>query len=213
MAAKTESLREFFRAFEDHDFRWVFISRLLIQMGIYTVQEYLLFYIKFAVNLPEGIDPHSALSAMMLPLLFMALVAPLVAGWISDWTGGQRKHLLYGAGFVMIAMCAALAFNRSWEMLPALGGVFGMAYGTFNSIDFALALDVLPAEDDAARDLGLWNLALAIPMCVAAPVAGVLLDWANGSFGGTAGYTLLFLMAAAYLAAGVLSVRKLKHVK
>ena len=60
-------LREFLSAFADHDFRWVFISRLFIQLGIYTVQEYLLFYVKYAVDLPDGLDPHEAVRASATP--------------------------------------------------------------------------------------------------------------------------------------------------
>jgi hypothetical protein len=46
--------------FANHDFRWVFISRLLVQMGIYTVQEYLLYYVEYAVETPEGLSPEAA---------------------------------------------------------------------------------------------------------------------------------------------------------
>ena len=48
--------------FGNHDFRWVFISRLFVQMGIYTVQEYLLYYVKYAVQTPEGLSAEAAVS-------------------------------------------------------------------------------------------------------------------------------------------------------
>jgi hypothetical protein len=37
-------------------------------------------------------------------------------------------------------------------------------YGTFNAIDYAIALDVIQEGADAAKDLGLWNLSLSIPV-------------------------------------------------
>ncbi len=61
--------------------------------------------------------------------------------------------------------------------------------------------------------------AQAIPLCVAAPIAGFLLDVFNqrdgesGSGSGTRGYTVLFLLAAAYLFFGVTGVSKLRKVK
>ena len=149
----------------------------------------------------------------MLPLLLFALMAPVLAGWMSDAIGGQRKRLLYFAGGIMIVVCWVLSVNRSWTLLPWLGAVFGVAYGTFNSIDFALALDVLPTQESAARDLGLWNLALAVPMCIAAPIAGLLLDTFNQLVGGTFGFTVLFLLASVYLGLGVVSVTRLQRVK
>ncbi len=50
--------------FGNHDFRWVFISRLFVQMGIYTVQEYLLYYVKYAVDTPDGLSAEAAVSTM-----------------------------------------------------------------------------------------------------------------------------------------------------
>ena len=37
-------------------------------------------------------------------------------------------------------------------------------YGTFNAIDYAIALDVVQDGADAAKDLGLWNLSLVRPV-------------------------------------------------
>ncbi len=45
--------------------RWVFVSRLLVQMGIYTVQEYLLFYVEYAVkDKPAKLSPEAAVRAL-----------------------------------------------------------------------------------------------------------------------------------------------------
>lgn len=185
------------------------------QMGIYTVQAYLLYYIKYAVPLPEGVNAETALSLVMLPLQLCALLSPLAAGWISDRAGGAKKVLLISGGALMVCMNVVLALTRHWPTLPWLSAVFGAGYGTFNALDFALAMDVLPGGGhDAGKDLGLWNLAMAIPMCVAAPTAGYLLDTFNRSApGGTTGYTVLFLLAAAYLAAGIACVLKIRSVR
>lgn len=200
----------FFSAFADNDFFWAFWSRVSIQMGIFTVQEYLLLYLQYAVRLPAGLPPSQALSAAMVPLLLAALVAPLLVGSLSDHTGGQRRPMLYLAGGLMVCVAVGLVFCRSWGLLLPLAGLFGLGYGAFSALDLALALDVLPAaESDSARDLGLWNLALAAPLCVAAPVAGVLLDWGNHSLGPGNGFALLFAAAAVYIALGVAFLTRL----
>ena len=140
----------------------------------------------------------------MVPLFLAALVAPLLVGSLSDKAGGQRRAMLYLAGGTMVAVAIGMAFCRTWSLLLPLAGLFGLGYGAFSALDLALALDVLPsAESDSARDLGLWNLALAAPLCVAAPVAGVLLDWGNQQFGSGNGFSLLFAMAGVYFAVGV----------
>jgi MFS family permease len=112
----------------------------------------------------------------------------------------------------MVLVTVGMATIRSWQVLPWLGALFGAGYGTFNALDFALAMDVLPGGDShAAKDLGLWNLALALPMCLAAPVAGILLDRFNGPH--HEGYTVLFAAATVYLLLGVLCVLKVRALK
>ncbi len=86
-------------------------------------------------------------------------------------------------------------------------------YGTFNAIDYAIALDVVQDGADSAKDLGLWNLSLSIPLCIAAPIAGLLLDTFNEDESDTKGYTVLFLLAAVYIFVGIVSIMKLKKVK
>jgi MFS family permease len=226
-------------------------------MGIFTVQEYLQFFLADAVSLPEGMKPDTALSLCMAPLLACALVSPLVAGVVSDRLGGARKVIVAAAGSIMIFCCVALAFVRSWPAVPAIAGIFGLGYGAFNrytahqtprlactpmngrcasfgllllalmldgalphtsttpprnSLDFALALDVLPSQEHAAQDLGAWNLALYIPLAIAAPIAGLILDSVNAA-SHNMGYATLFALAGAYLFLGVVFIYRVKKVR
>ncbi len=53
----------------------------------------------------------------------------------------------------------------------------------------------------------------SIPLCIAAPVAGLLLDKFNKGGESTDGFTVLFLLAAVYIFIGIVSVLKLRKVK
>jgi hypothetical protein len=57
------TVRKYSVPFQNHDFLWVFVSRLLVQMGIYTVQEYLLYFLGYAVDLPPGMTAEQAVRA------------------------------------------------------------------------------------------------------------------------------------------------------
>ena len=59
----------------------------------------------------------------------------------------------------------------------------GCAYGIYTSVDFALITEVLPAAIDRAKDLGVINIANALPQVFAPVLAGVLL-WLVESAGG-----------------------------
>ena len=57
-----------------------------------------------------------------------------------------------------------------------------------------------------------WNLALTVPLMVATPVAGRLLDACNEYRFGL-GYTAIFLLATLYILLSALFLRNIKAVK
>eukprot|EP00304_Pavlova_gyrans_P011798 CAMPEP_0206039370 /NCGR_PEP_ID=MMETSP1466-20131121/4713_1 /ASSEMBLY_ACC=CAM_ASM_001126 /TAXON_ID=44452 /ORGANISM="Pavlova gyrans, Strain CCMP608" /LENGTH=80 /DNA_ID=CAMNT_0053414005 /DNA_START=29 /DNA_END=268 /DNA_ORIENTATION=- len=54
--------------------------------------------------------------------------------------------------------------------------VFGLGFGCYLAVDFAMVLDVLPDASDAAKDMAVWSIALTLPQMLATPVGGFLLD-------------------------------------
>lgn len=83
----------------DHDFRWVFWTRFLMVMGVYTVQEFLQYYMGDAVKdfslfgTQVATNAATAASVFLLMLLLGALPSSLVAGYLSDRLG--RKIAVY----------------------------------------------------------------------------------------------------------------------
>jgi hypothetical protein len=56
---------------------------------------------------------------------------------------------------VMGALCLVFPTTPSLSLTLPLSGFFGLAYGAFISVDWALAIDVLPAKSFAANDLSI----------------------------------------------------------
>jgi len=106
-----------------------------------------------------------------------------------------------------------------------LGGFFGLAYGAYYSVDWALGCDVLPNKElDAAKDMGIWHVAMVLPQSVALPIAGIVLERMGktmlpNSAGvptahySAAGYTAIFCLAAVYFIAGALFLRNVRGVR
>ena len=73
--------------------------------------------------------------------------------------------MTYGAALFVIA--AADTFGG---FLVGMA-ISGLGFGTYLAVDLALVTDVLPDAADSARDLGLFNIANALPYALAPAVA------------------------------------------
>jgi MFS family permease len=218
-----EFLRGMYDPFKTRDFTWVFLTRLLVTMGIYTVQEFLQYYMGDVIGAPfilAGVGKvadaaEQAASFFLLPLLLGAILSTLVAGVLSDRYG--RKLMVYLAGVFMGVVALVFVLSHSFTVAVLMGVVFGLGYGAYQSVDWALASDILPSMDDYAKDMGVWHVAMVLPQVIATPIAGFLLDNFQ-SIGKTQslptlGYTVIFLIAAVYFALGTFFVKQIKSVR
>src|SRR5262249_42116788 len=95
----------------------------------------------------------------------------------------RRKPFVIGAALACAIGSWLIASAASYESFLAGVAVFGVGLGGYLSVDFALITDVLPnREDDAAKDLGLFNIASALPQSIAPAIASAILV-STGSYG------------------------------
>ncbi|WP_261664279.1 MFS transporter [Deinococcus sp. Marseille-Q6407] len=196
--APSLSLRELFAY---PPFFWVFWTRVLFALGQYSVQPFLNYYNR---DVLRQSNPEQSTSVMLAAIIVASIVSALLGGQLSDRLG--RKPVIYAAGGMMALAAVLLILNGSY--LPALGiaALFGLGFGAFTSVDWALGSDALPSENSYARDMGVWHVAFVAPQVVSLPM-GSLLDSLNRG-GGTAGYTAVFGLAALFFVAGILLVRR-----
>src|SRR5581483_2541784 len=210
--------------FQDHDFRWVFWTRFLMVMGTYTIQEFLQFYMGDVVKdfrlfgAELATNAATAASVFILMLLVGALPSSITAGYLSDRLG--RKLMVYiSSVFQAVVPIVFVVLAPNFTMMAMLGLIFGVGYGAYQSVDWALASDVLPSAEDYAKDMGVWHVAFTFPQVIATPIAGFLLDYFNhlgrapGSPPSTFGYNVIFALAALYFILGTVLVRKIRKVK
>lgn len=220
-------LRGLVEPFHSRDFTWVFLTRFLVVLGTFTVQEFLLYYMKDVVaggnetyayvffDIRLANTAHAATSFFILALLMGAILSSLAGGVLSDRWG--RKLMVYISGGLQGLVCLALISSGSFELAVISGVVFGLGYGAYQAVDWALASDVLPSEEDYAKDMGVWHIALTLPQVLATPVAGVLLD--NFQAVGRAhsqpnlGYQVIFALAFVYFLLGTVLVRQVRKVR
>ncbi|AZI43592.1 MFS transporter [Deinococcus psychrotolerans] len=181
-------------------FLWVFITRALFALGQYSVQPFLQFY---AGDVLHQKNPGTATSLLLMSIITASIVTALIGGRVSDQIG--RKPVIYVAGSVMAVMAIALLFAPNFYVAVAIAMVFGLGFGAFSSVDWALGSDAMPSSRSYARDMGIWHVAFVGPQLIETP-QGALLDWGNAQ-GGNLGYTIVFGIAAACFVLGVLLVR------
>lgn len=83
-----------------------------------------------------------------------------------------------------------------FDLLVALALIFGVFFGIYLAVDWALVADVLPDPEGYATDMGLWQTSIVLPQVIAGSFGG-LIDRANQASAGS-GYTLVFLLAAGF---------------
>lgn len=203
-----------FRPGRSPDFTWVIVTRMVMMMGINIVSTFMQFYLGDVAHAP---DAEAAIGVFGAILTVAAAASTAFAGWGSDRFG--RKRMVYFSGGLMAAVGAAfilapyLAPGHVLPLAYAAGAIYGLGYGAYISVDWALVADVLPSEKTFARDMGVWNIGVTIPQVLAAVFGGWLLALGVALGSQTFGYTLLFVAFAIFCVLGTVTVRYIKGVK
>ncbi len=192
----------------DPDFAWVLLTRLVMTLGIYTVQDFLQFYMRDAVRTAH---PETQTTNFIIILSVTSLLSALAAGWLSDRFG--RKRMVYFSGGFMATVGLIFIVTHSLPIILAAGAIFGLGYGAYISVDWALVADVLPSHKNYARDMGVWNISQSLPQVIAPVIGGPLLDHFTQSGHPIIGFQLLFGMAIVYCLVGTVTVRYIRGVK
>ncbi len=205
-------LRQFLRGFwvnprEHPDFAWLFASRILILLGFYIVLDFIQFFLKEFMGFSDFKARTGILSAAVM---IGALPSAYAAGWLSDRLG--RRPIVFISGVVMAASILLFLVAPSYPLLLGLSILFGVGFGAFTSVDWALAIDVLPSKDAAARQLGIWGIAATVPQVLAPTLAGPLLDAFNRQRTNF-GYVVILILAAACILIGSAVVWKLRKAR
>jgi MFS family permease len=184
------------------DFGWAWLTRFLMNLGNAIALLYLLYFLDDAVGLD---DPEGGVF-ILTALYALALVATVVlAGAWSDRAGSRRVFVAV-SGSVMAAASVLLALSPTWPGAVVAALVLGVGFGAYTAVDFALVTQVLPADADRGKDLGLVNIANTLPQVLAPAIAAPVVR----SLGG---YPVLYSVAAAVGLLGAVLVFRIRSVR
>jgi MFS family permease len=175
-------------------FGWWFANRILFWGSFIAINAFLINYLVDVIRMSQA-DAQSFYGTLKVILGGALIVLALVSGWLSDRFG--RKPVMQAAGGVAFVGALLLLFVRDRTLIIVAGAIIGMGIGAFLSASWALATDIVPRHE-AARYLGIANIATCIGSGVARLLGGVLIDPINKALGSSStGYFLLFVLATA----------------
>lgn len=177
---------------ENPVFGWWFANRILFWGSFIAINAFLINYLVDVIRMTQA-DAQSFYGTLKVILGAALILMALASGWLSDKFG--RKPVMLIAGLVAFAGALLLLFVRSESLIIVAGGIIGMGIGAFLSASWALATDIVP-QAEAARYLGIANIATCIGSGVARLLGGVLIDPINRLLGSSSlGYLSLFILA------------------
>lgn len=202
---KRDRLAAFLSALANHDFRWAFIGRALMVLGYFSVVGYQLYILEDHINLPKGLAPTEAM-AILTPVSMGAMaVSTVVGGLLSDrW---NRRKVFVGLSAALAGIVTMVpVISPTWPGMLCFSALNGLAFGCFMAVDTAVVTLVLPRAEDAARDMGVLNIANAGPQIIAPFVASAVVTALGG-------YTPLFLVGGALSLLGALAILPIRGVR
>jgi MFS family permease len=191
------------------DWWWVFGTRLLVMLGFSTLEYYLYYYLHFVQHLA---NPNAMLDQALIAVTLASLLSVLSAGWLSDRLHRRRVMVVIG-GLVMGVAALGFVFTHSLVMVTVFAAIFGLGYGTYLSTDWALAVDVLPPTNNAAKDMGLWSISQTVAQTIATALAGLFLALVVIHWGNVLAYRALFVITFVYFVCGSFLVLKVRRVR
>ena len=206
-APATSPTRPWIELLRHQPFRVVFGARALVMIGLTLFLTYIEYYLA-ATNGATAFVGATVAIAMLA--LFGALVSSLGLGVASDRV--PRVRIVIAANLAMAAAAWIFVFAPAQLPLAPLGILFGLGYGAYLSVDWALAIDSLSGSSSAssARDLGIFTVSINLLTLIAPAIGGLVILAANAAGIGTYAYRLVFTVAAITLLIGVFVVRRIR---
>ena len=187
----------------------VFLARVSLILGLTLFMTFIEYYFARVQHIANFVLVTGIIAMLALG---GAIVSGLISGILSDRF--KRRAPVVCAATLCMSL-ASLAFvifpNTLVTWLWLLGILFGLGYGAYTSVNWALSIDVLPSLEKAGKDLGVWNASTTLPTIVAPLLGSVIINVAAGAGQTALGYRVVFGAAALFFflaAAAMLFVKK-----
>jgi MFS family permease len=185
------------------DFGWVFLARVLLMLGYWLVFVFFFYALQDYIGLSA--DRAVVASGTLFTVNGAASIAgSLIAAPLADRLGRLKVFVLIAGGGLALSLLIPLAMP-SYQGMIVFAVVNGLAFGVYMAVDMALVNLVLPQAEDAAKDLGVMNISVALPQVLSSVIGAAVIS--------AAGYRGLFVVSGAVALVGAVAVLPVKKVR
>jgi len=197
-----------------YNFTIVFLTRSSIMLGLALFMTYIEYYFARVQHLTNFVQVTALVAVLALG---GGVVSGIIFGVLSDRLRRRAPVVCVATLCMSLASLAFVVISPAYIIwLWPLGILFGLSYGAYTSVDWALSVDALPSLDEAGEALGVWNATMNLPAIIAPLLGSLILNIADRFGQIELGYRLIFLAAALFLiiaAVSVLFVREQKATR
>ncbi len=204
------SLREFASTFyvkprTSSDFAWAFASRFLFLMAYALLTTYEAYYLMQKIGSSVADVPQQIFAGTVVQAVVIVAVS-LISGHLSD-RSGRRKVFVFTAAIAYGLGLFAIAIASNFNGFLVGMAISGLGFGVYAAVDLALVADVLPNPGQNAKDLGVFNIAGALPFSLAPACAPAILAIGGGSYG------VLYAVAGVCAIVGAGAILRVKGIR
>lgn len=193
-----------FRLGQHPAFARLLASRLVINLGLYTAIDFMMYYVRYSLGAENYREDTSFLLAFMV---VGGLVGAFPAGFAADRF--NKVRLIYFTNALTAASAILFVMISTIEQARGVGLILGLGFGAFTVIDWALACNLMPTGE-SARSMGIWNLTAVLPQILAPVIAGPVTDLVAGAYGPGVAYRVAMASVLLYLVIGTVLLRRLE---
>jgi MFS family permease len=188
------------------DYWWTFFGRFMMLLAYFFIASFGLYLLRDYIEVGDGTieDASRALAPAAAVAALLTLVFALVGGLLVDRFGRVRIFVAI-ASLIFVPSGVVLFLVPTYPGFLVALAILGVAFGIYTAVDQVLITRVLPDNGNAARDLGILNIANAGPQVIAPVLAGSIISL-------TGNYRILFVIMILLAATAATSVRFINSV-
>jgi MFS family permease len=114
---------------------------------------------------------------------------------------------------ILVATYFIAFYPTQQSIVIALGALYGLGYGLYLAVDWALACDTIPDPAKAGKDMGLFHVAQTLPTSIIPAIEGILIDSFNSHVAPNSGYRVAFGSVIVFFTLGTIFVSRIRSVR